>query len=86
MTIVSQSALESLFKRKANGKSLIHTDVCQNCGRKIQIRIDRTSGGFGLLGGVIHESEFHKLYSECLDCHISGRLKPDATEDEQLAS
>jgi hypothetical protein len=37
----------------------------------MKIRIDKTSGGFGLVGGMLYQSESRKLHAECLDCFCS---------------
>ena len=77
MPTVSLNSLRILFKRMGGDKSIIHMADCSKCGCKLKIKIDRTSGGFGLLGGILYESEPNKLYAECLDCNKSLSPIPD---------
>jgi hypothetical protein len=77
MPTVSLNTLLILFEQMEGEKSIIHMADCFKCGCKVKIRIDRTSGGFGLLGGILYESEQNKLYAKCLDCHQSLNPMPD---------
>ncbi len=77
MPTASLNSLQILFERMGGEKSIVHMADCFKCGCKVKIRIDRTSWGFGLLGGVLYESETNELFAQCLDCHQSLSPIPD---------
>jgi hypothetical protein len=69
-----------------DGNSIIHMADCFKCGCKVKIKIDRTPGGFGLLGGISYQSELNKLYAECLDCQKSPNAMPDPNPQGSLST
>jgi hypothetical protein len=60
-----------MFNRNGDDDSTTYSSGCYKCGCKVKIKIDKTSGGFGLQGGILHESESEELRAECLDCYKS---------------
>ena len=49
---------------------------CHNCGYDFDIEITKTSGGYGLLGGVLYEPNPQNLVALCLACYLkSGEIK-----------
>jgi len=49
---------------------------CHKCGCDVDIEITRTSGGYGLLGGVLYEPNPENLLAFCAVCYLkSGGIK-----------
>jgi hypothetical protein len=69
MMIISLRSLQSLFKRSGNGASIKYHSECHKCGHRVKIEIVQTAGGFGLQGGVLHESNTASLHAECENCY-----------------
>jgi hypothetical protein len=44
---------------------------CIDCGFPVEVEVHKTSGGYGLLGGVLYEMG-NCLYAKCADCYNSG--------------
>jgi hypothetical protein len=43
-------------------------NTCIDCGFPVEVEIHKTSGGYGLLGGVLYEVE-ERVYVKCGDCY-----------------
>ena len=75
-----------MFKRNGDDNSIIYSSECNKCGCKIKIKIEKTSGGFGLLGGILHESESKELHAECIDCYKSQGPMSGVTKQKTVAT
>ena len=69
--IISLQSLRSLFNRSENSASLDYHSQCHKCGHLVKIEIVQTAGGFGLQGGVLHESNSASLHAECENCYAN---------------
>jgi len=58
------------------GKSTIELkDKCSDCGSEVIIQITRTSGGFGLEGGVLIKRKSGRYFVKCPDCcNVSAKI------------
>jgi len=62
--------LERLNKIFADGTKSKQFDAkCSCCGCDVHIRITRTSGGFGFLGGVLYETDTDQYLAKCTHCY-----------------
>lgn len=73
--IISVESLDRMFEDGNNPARLDYRGKCVNCGSVVTVEISRTSGGYGLLGGVLLESETESYSVVCANC----RVKADRT-------
>lgn len=69
--IIGVNSLHLLFQHCRKIFHLAYSSRCHHCGRAVKVEIYRTSGGYGLLGGVIYEPGPKGSFTLCLDCHFS---------------
>jgi len=60
--------LTRLFEANSEKSTIILNDKCSECGRKTIIEITPTSGGYGLMGGVLFMSSKDKHIFKCSAC------------------
>ena len=85
--LVQLKTLNLIFSDKKDQKRLVSDGRCCDCGHPVNIGITRTSGGFGLDGGVLYEPRPGQIVSKCPDCYRrrprlasrSSRAEPFAT-------
>jgi len=61
--------LNTMFESNPEKSTIVLNDKCSDCGREIIIEITTTSGGFGLLGGVLFKSSTDKCKAKCPSCY-----------------
>jgi hypothetical protein len=71
--------LNKLFASHSSTKPIRSRGICRDCGGEVEIRICRTTGGFGLQGGVLYEPEPKKFIAKCRDCYQKG---PELISDD----
>jgi hypothetical protein len=67
--------VESLKRLLENYKTPDHCRCqgkCYVCGRDVEVKITKTSGGFGLSGGILLEQSVPNPTFLCVDCHEAG--------------
>ena len=64
--------LNNLFASHASTKPIRSRSICRDCGGEVEIEICRTSGGFGLQGGVLYEPEPKRFIAKCTACFQRG--------------
>ena len=67
--IVSIEALNKIFDQHTDMEQHIHQGNCDDCGCAIKIEISKTSGGYGMLGGVLCEPSPQNIVARCTDCY-----------------
>ena len=77
MSIISLQSLRALIERMGGGLPTTYKADCCKCGCKVNITIERTSWGYGLIGGRLYESESNELYAKCPDCYWPPEHMPD---------
>ena len=60
--------LQKMFKENPGRSTIEMKDRCSQCGREVVISITRTSGGFGLMGGVLFNHNSVSCFFKCSDC------------------
>jgi hypothetical protein len=69
-TFISLSALDRIFDGKTVGEILVFEDTyCVVCGESVNIKIQKTSGGYGFLNGIISEPLEGQFLAKCCDCN-----------------
>jgi|WetSurSiteA1Bulk_404760.scaffolds.fasta_scaffold98037_2 hypothetical protein len=68
--VISRSTLDHLFHGKSVGELLVFENIrCIGCGESVNIKIQKTSGGFGFLSGIISEPSQGQLLAKCSNCN-----------------
>ena len=60
--------LRKMFEANPEKSTLVLKEKCSDCGIDITIEITPTSGGFGLMGGVLYKSSTDKYIVKCPAC------------------
>lgn len=60
--------LKKMFEDKPEKSTVILKEKCSDCGQEIIIEITPTSGGFGLMGGVLYKSSTARYIVKCPAC------------------
>ena len=66
--LITKKTLCKLFEDSYNGKPVVVGGLCKACRDNMKLTIEKTSGGFGFIGGVLYESESGQLSMKCEDC------------------
>jgi hypothetical protein len=67
--LVRLRTLDLIFSENKDQTRLTSDGKCCDCGRAVNIDITRTSGGFGLNGGVLYEPRPGKIIVKCTECY-----------------
>lgn len=60
--------LKKLFKDNPEKSTIVLKEKCSDCSIDTIIEITPTSGGFGLMGGVLYKSSTDKYIVKCPAC------------------
>jgi hypothetical protein len=66
--VIRVESLDSMFGHNIPAKHLSYEGACHNCGHDVEVEITKTVGGYGLLGGVLYESNPNKFLLLCGRC------------------
>ena len=61
--------LSKMFEANPEKSIIVLKDNCSDCGCETIIDITPSSGGFGLIGGVLFKSRLGGYFAKCLDCY-----------------
>jgi hypothetical protein len=68
--LINLNTLNQMFEDTADKSCLTYDGCCQSCGCNFKIEIHHhSSGGYGLLGGVLYEKEANQLIARCEACY-----------------
>jgi hypothetical protein len=62
-----------MFDSAPHQSTIVLEDICSICKKDVIIQITPTSGGFGLLGGMLFEKGTGGYYAECVVCYNTNR-------------
>ena len=65
--------INALFKENIGKHQINMEGKCSCCGCDVKISIERTTGGYGFLGGSLYETEEGQLLSVCINCQKKGK-------------
>ena len=75
---ITLESLDRIFEQNKNPATFTHRGRCGICGCSVKIEITKTSGGYGLLGGMLYEPDTENYISLCVGCYEeSGKLMGD---------
>ena len=66
--IIKVESLNRIFERNYNPNSYWYEGKCHHCECDTKVEITKTTGGYGLQGGVLHESNTLNLPIICSEC------------------
>lgn len=67
--IISLDTLNRLFEGKSEGEVLIFPGSrCVGCGKSVDVTIQKTSGGYGFLNGILSEPSQGEFMAMCDNC------------------
>ena len=66
--LIGLNRLKKIIDDTAEGETGIIHNKCIDCGFSSAVKIHKTSGGYGLLGGALYEVE-DRVYVKCGDCY-----------------
>jgi Zn finger protein HypA/HybF involved in hydrogenase expression len=61
--------LRKMFEANPEKSKIVLKEKCSDCGCETIIEITTTSGGFGLMGGVLFKSSNDKYTAQCPTCY-----------------
>ena len=61
--------LKKMFEANPQKSTIELKEKCSDCGCDTIIKITPTSGGFGLMGGVLFKSSTDKYIAKCDACY-----------------
>ena len=68
--LINLNTLDQMFEDTADKSCLTYDGCCHSCGRKFKIEIHHhSSGGYGLLGGVLYGRDADQLIARCEACY-----------------
>lgn len=67
--MIKVDSINEIFERHNDAYHYHYNGMCHNCRCSVDIKINKTSGGYGLNGGILYESNPDKFLVQCLDCH-----------------
>ena len=68
LRLVSMETLRKIFADNGPKSPVIIQRTCSECGCDVKIELHKTSGGFGLQGGILLERD-HLMVADCLQCY-----------------
>ena len=68
-SIIGIDSLNKIFERNKHPKTCTYRGDCNICGCSLKIEIAKTSGGYGLNGGVLYEPDPERYVALCIDCY-----------------
>jgi hypothetical protein len=66
---VMKEVLKKIFKSHPGESTITIRGKCSSCNRHVVVVVETTSGGFGLLGGILDKSSSEDYSITCIDCH-----------------
>jgi len=67
-----KEVLKKIFEAHPGKSTMTINGKCSDCGRKVTVVVETTSGGYGLLGGVLDKTSSGNYSVTCMDCYKSN--------------
>ena len=83
--LISLSRLKKIIDDTIEGETGIIHNKCIDCGFPVEVEVHKTSGGYGLLRGILYEVE-DRVYAKCLDCYKNDPKINHKFESQEAAS
>jgi hypothetical protein len=80
--IIALGAIEKMFEEGHHANHLRYTGNCYKCNLDTEIVVTKTSGGYGLWGGILYHHNPQNILILCSGCyeefgHLILELEPD---------
>jgi len=85
--MISLAALKKIVGQQSDSKKPIYQGKCFDCGYVLKIETSKTSGGYGLLGGVLCESGPQNIFALCTNCYensVESKLLSDFVKADPI--
>ena len=79
--IIGIESLDSLFEKNNNPPHLNFKGKCRSCGCNVEIKITKTSQGYGLNGGALSEIGKQKVLVQCPSCYNRTEVSKKSLTD-----
>ena len=79
--IIGTESLNSLFEKNNNTAHLNFKGRCRSCACNVEVKITKTSEGFGFNGGAVCELGQQKLLVQCISCFNSTKVYKNSLTD-----
>ena len=66
-----KEVLEKIFEAHPGKSTMTINGKCSDCGCSVTVVVESTSGGYGLLGGILDKTSSENFSITCLDCYKS---------------
>ena len=83
--LIGLNRLKKIIDDTIEGETGIMHNKCIDCGFQVAVEVHKTSGGYGLLRGVLYEVE-DRVYAKCLDCYENDPKINHEFESQEAAS
>jgi hypothetical protein len=67
--LVRVGSLDRLFEQNNKPNNFTYKNQCTHCGSVVEIKITKTSGGYGFQGGALYETDPQNFFVLCLKCY-----------------
>ena len=67
--VITLESLNRIFEQNKNPTTYIYHDKCDSCKCSVKIKITKTSGGYGLIGGILYEQSPENIIALCVGCY-----------------
>jgi hypothetical protein len=75
--LIKLATLNRLFDGHMGGIPISCSGTCCDCGRALEIKIDKVAGGYGLQGGALHEIGNWQFMVRCEACYRTSSTPDD---------
>jgi hypothetical protein len=67
--MIEVESINTIFDQHNVTRHYHYNGICLNCHCYVEVEITKTSGGYGLNGGVLYESNPDKFLVQCFNCY-----------------
>jgi hypothetical protein len=78
--IISIESIIGMFENNNDPNQCVYRGQCRDCGGEVEITITKTSGGYGLDGGILYEQNPKGVWALCDDCFVKSGSSETTTK------
>ena len=79
--VICFESLKKMFENNSNPKHCQFKGKCHCCGCDVEVKITRTSGGYGFSGGALCEPKLQKISLLCFNCYNAPKESERSLKD-----
>lgn len=72
--LITVKLLNEMSEHNNSAQYFTYRGQCYYCGRDVEVEITKTSGGYGLQGGVLCGSKPEGIFVCCIDCQVKNGI------------